>query len=152
MYILSYLLNQDVNLLSWEDQIDEQLFTIMDFLKPRNLSLPISLPHLAMLRWLYRNPVLSISMAAAYSEVSQPAMTQTSQKLEREGWIIRHRDENDQRVVWISLTAEGRKHVERVEAMQHERLRQLIENLSAEDKETLAQILAKIQQNVRQTL
>ncbi len=36
--------------------------------------------------------------------------------------------------------------------MQHERLRQLIENLSAEDKETLAQILAKIQQNVRQTL
>ncbi|HBQ94656.1 MAG TPA: hypothetical protein DD856_06105 [Sulfobacillus sp.] len=105
MYILSYLLNQDVNLLSWEDQIDEQLFTIMDFLKPRNLSLPISLPHLAMLRWLYRNPVLSISMAAAYSEVSPPAMTQTAQKLEREGWIIRHRDENDQRVVWISLTA-----------------------------------------------
>jgi MarR family 2-MHQ and catechol resistance regulon transcriptional repressor len=139
-----------VAVLSLEDQIDEQLFTIMDFLKPRNLTLSISLPHLAMLRWLYRNPVLSISMAAAYSQVSQPAMTQAAQKLEREGWIIRRRDENDQRVVWISLTPEGRKHVESVEAMQHERLRQLIRNLDAEDKESLSRVLAKIQHNVSQ--
>ncbi|MCL4495890.1 MAG: MarR family transcriptional regulator [Firmicutes bacterium] len=136
--------------MSVEDSIDEQLFEIMDFLKPRHLTLPISLPHLAMLRWLYRNPALSISAAAEYSQVSQSAMTQAAQKLEREGWVVRRRDDTDQRVVWISLTPEGRKHVESVEAMQHERLRRLIACLDNTDKENLSQILAKIQQTLRQ--
>lgn len=126
------------------ESIEERLFQIMDYLRPRHFALDVSLPHLAILRWLGRSGPISVSHTAQYAQVSQSAVTQAAKKLEQHGYVTRRRDEHDQRVVWISLTDAGREQVEAFKRMQRERLAILLSALPDEEKRHLAQILSHI--------
>lgn len=120
--------------------IEESLFEIMDHLKPRNFSMIISLPHLAILRWLGNKGRISISAAARLADVSQSAMTQAAQSLEKKGFVCRTRDPHDQRVVWLSLTEAGKAQLEDFKGLQRERLHLLLSTLSAADQDHLLRI------------
>lgn len=121
--------------------IEERLIEIMDHLKPRNFSLTISLPHLAILRWLSNKGRISISVAARWADVSQPAMTQAAQSLEKKGLVRRTRDLQDQRIVWLSLTEVGQAQVEAFKGLQRERLHFLLTSLNEKDQDHLLRIL-----------
>ena len=126
------------------EQIEELLADIMDYLKPRHFTLNVSLPHLAILRWLDRSGPISVSAAAQFADVSQSAITQAAQKLEAKGYVRRTRDQDDQRVVWISLTDSGQHEVQVFKEMQRNRLQTLLAPLKGEEQRALRDILTHL--------
>lgn len=126
------------------EQIEEQLFQIMDYLKPRNFTMSLSPAHLALLRWLDRSGPISVSATAQFADVSQSAITQAAQKLETKGYITRTRDQEDQRVVWISLTDEGRLQVEAFKKLQRNRLQAILKPLDEQQQQAFLNILSNV--------
>ena len=124
--------------------LEDLLFQVMEYLRPRHFSLAISPAQLAVLRWLYRYGPISVSEAAQRARVSQSAMTQTTHRLEREGLVQRQRDQHDQRVVWVSVTETGQQHVVQFETMQRARLRTWVSTLSPNDQDHLSRILQQL--------
>ena len=111
-------------------------------MKPRHLTLGVSLPHLAILRWLDRMGPISISAAAKFADVSPSAMTQAAQKLEQLGLVTRRRDAHDQRIVWLALTEQGSEQVHAVKRLRRQRLHALLTTLDSDDRRQLARILS----------
>ena len=135
---------KDVVITFMTEQIEELLADVMDYLKPRHFTLNVSLPHLAMLRWLDRAGPISVSAAAQFADVSQSAITQAAQKLESKGYVRRTRDRVDQRVVNISLTDTGQHEVQGFKEMQRSRLQTLLAPLKDEEQLALRDILYRL--------
>lgn len=123
---------------------------MIEEIRPRNLGLTTSLPHLTMLRWLVRRGPFSVSEIANISNVSPSAITQACKKLEREGLIKRRRDDRDQRVVWLDVTDKGRGEVRVLELAQRERLSSILAVLSADQKDMLETLLDAVAEPIRQ--
>lgn len=123
---------------------------LIEEIRPRNLKLTTSLPHLTMLRWLVRRGPFSVSEIADISNVSPSAITQACKKLEREGLIKRRRDERDQRVVWLDVTEKGRGEVRVLELAQRERLSSMLRVLSPDQKDMLETLLDAVAEPIRE--
>lgn len=117
---------------------------LMDQVRPRYLTPPVSAPGLTILRWLARRGAVTVSHVAKLAGVSPSAITQATRKLEREGYLARRRDEADQRVVWIDLTERGLQMVDEVRHLQRRRLREILSVLSGEERTELARLLERV--------
>ncbi len=117
---------------------------LMDQVRPRYLTPPVSAPGLTILRWLARGGPVTVSHAAVLAGVSPSAITQATRKLEREGYLARRRDDQDQRVVWMELTERGLQRVSEVRQRQRRRLREILSVLSSEEQTALADLLARV--------
>ncbi|MDA8199356.1 MAG: MarR family transcriptional regulator [Thermaerobacter sp.] len=117
---------------------------LMDQVRPRYLTPPVSAPGLTILRWLARRGAVTVSHVAKLAGVSPSAITQATRKLERAGYLARRRDEDDQRVVWIDLTQRGRQMVDEVRHLQRRRLREILSVLSGEERAELARLLERV--------
>ncbi|HEX5166686.1 MAG TPA: MarR family transcriptional regulator [Thermomicrobiales bacterium] len=87
---------------------------------------------------------LSIGELAARTGVGQSSITTACKRLEKAGLVSRRRDARDERVVRVSLTAEG---VEQVEQWRHAKraaLTQLLEPLTAGERRTLEQLMRRV--------
>jgi DNA-binding MarR family transcriptional regulator len=116
----------------------ERLFATLRRLNP---SQEISLTAASTLRTLERDGPHRISDLAAREGVSQPAMTQLVGRLERDGQVERGADPADGRAVLVRVTAAGRALLRRRRERRADRLHELVEALSAEDR---AAILAAL--------
>ena len=76
--------------------------------------------------------------------IRPPTATNTLQRMERDGWIERHRDSRDQRIVRVYLTEKARSFHEEIREMFRELDRELSSALSAEERETLKSSLLKV--------
>jgi DNA-binding MarR family transcriptional regulator len=91
-----------------------------------------------VLNRLHREGPSRLTVLATKEGVSQPAMTQLIQRMERHGLVSRMTDPEDGRVALVGLTEAGvsvlddRKHVRR------ERLTELLTTLTAEEARALA--------------
>lgn len=83
----------------------------------------------------YRSYTLS-ELAEAHS-VSAPTMSSTISTLEERGWVQRERSTEDRRIVWVSITPEGRRVLDNIQHHVIKRIAALLEHLSDEDKERL---------------
>jgi DNA-binding MarR family transcriptional regulator len=79
-----------------------------------------------------------ITELAAREGITQPAVTQLVNRLERRGWAERRSDPEDRRVVLVSLTAAGQEALERVRAEYRALLHGEVTALDDEEVETLA--------------
>ncbi|KQY86744.1 hypothetical protein ASD24_27255 [Paenibacillus sp. Root52] len=65
--------------------------------------------HGDVLMFLYREEALSIKMLAERVQRTQPTVTVLVNKLEKLGYVERHKSAEDSRVTMIRLTEQGRK-------------------------------------------
>jgi DNA-binding MarR family transcriptional regulator len=79
-----------------------------------------------------------ITELAAREGITQPAVTQLVNRLERRGWVERRTDPHDGRVVLVALTAGGREALERVRAEYRALLHEEMAALDDDEVETLA--------------
>jgi DNA-binding MarR family transcriptional regulator len=84
-----------------------------------------------------REGPIRLTSLAAKEGVSQPAMTQLIQRLERQGLVARLCDPEDGRAALIDITDEGRSLLGARRLARRERLTQLLETLPAEEQYAL---------------
>ncbi len=97
-----------------------------------------------ILRYLKRSPSCTIGQLAQHMNVRSSTMSQMLDRLERERWIRRNAAPDDSRVRIIDLTDEGKKLIQSVESIWHERLAQPMEALSQQEQTQLIELLLKL--------
>jgi DNA-binding MarR family transcriptional regulator len=113
----------------------ERLFSLLRQGNPPN---DISLTAASTLRRLEREGPRRLTELAVAEGVTQPAMTQLVQRLEREGLADRAGDPADGRAVLVRVTPAGIALLQRRRAVRAEHLAALLAELSDEDQALLA--------------
>src|SRR3954471_23106418 len=108
----------------------ERVFSVLRQGNPPN---DISLTAASTLRRLEREGPRRLTELAAAEGVTQPAMTQLAQRLERDGLAERTTDATDGRVVLVRVTQAGRDLLAHRRAVRAEHLAALLRQLSADD-------------------
>jgi DNA-binding MarR family transcriptional regulator len=103
----------------------------------RYLARGTSLTSRTVLRTLTEDGPTRLTELAAATGVSQPAMTQSVGRMEREGLVVRLIDPEDARATLVDITAAGRTVRAELHESQNERLAELLDKLSREDEATL---------------
>ncbi|ADB33321.1 transcriptional regulator, MarR family [Kribbella flavida DSM 17836] len=121
-------------------ELDELTTAIEDFIT-LFIRLPsvrrLSFSSLSVLHTLARRGPLRLTDLTATEQLKQPALTSLVAKLERDGLVSRAPDPSDGRAVLLSLTAAGQQIVDARRASRVERLGQLVDRLSTEERAIL---------------
>ena len=94
-------------------------------------------PEVGLLAALATRPY-RITELAAREGITQPAVTQLVNRLERRGWVERRADPQDGRVVLVALRDEGLEAIDRVRAEYRALLHEEMASLDDDEVETLA--------------
>lgn len=113
----------------------------------RRLSQPseLSLTTVATLSTLEQSGPLRLTELAALEGVTQPAMTQVVSRLAEAGLAGRAADPADGRVVLVHITDAGREAIARRRAVRAERLGELLEQLSPDERAALVAALPAVE-------
>lgn len=103
---------------------------------------------LAALRRAEPSYMLTAGELADQTLVTTGGLTLRVKKLEEEGFVVRHRDANDQRVIHVQLTASGMKLIDIAARSHYENLGRLKADLSAEEAKQLAHLLARLFESI----
>jgi DNA-binding MarR family transcriptional regulator len=139
----------DVSARTKVDQMLDNIFNVIPLfhrtiLKPDHLSFnPMSSDFKAM-RILMRHGPLPMSRIGVWLGISKPNMTSIIDKLMAEGHVERRQDLKDRRVVEVSLTAEGQKHMHNCMREGRESMKIKLSTLSEEEINTLYTSLENI--------
>lgn len=103
--------------------------------------LSISELHILETVWQHQASGCSISDIAQEHQVTLPSMTIAVKKLEKKGYVVKHRSDTDGRVVYVKLTRMGEK-VNSMHRYFHEHMiRAFIKGVDAEQKPVLLSAL-----------
>lgn len=108
----------------------------------------IATPHYMVLKTLATEGPARVSDLASLLGVKNPAASMLVQHLEADGFVERHHDERDNRVVNVSLTHTGEERLAQAEVCRRAMSRKLTEDLSIADLETLRRIIVTIGDSV----
>ncbi|WP_433604669.1 MarR family transcriptional regulator [Dactylosporangium sp. CA-139114] len=120
----------------------ERVFSVLRQGNPPN---DISLTAASTIRRLQQEGPRKLTDLATAEGVTQPAMTQLVQRLEREGLVARSAEPTDRRVVLIEVTQAGVDLLERRRAVRAGHLAGLMAGLSEQDEELLAAALPALE-------
>lgn len=112
----------------------------------KNAHLNISLAQLHMMQAIgrYEDGTATISDLARDLSLSLPTVTVAVNKLEKKGYVVRNRSEEDKRVVFLSLSRQGRK-IDDVHQYIHRKMsRELAKDFDAQEQELLLRGLEKM--------
>jgi MarR family transcriptional regulator, organic hydroperoxide resistance regulator len=106
----------------------------------------ITLEQYWLLRLLRQTPGdgLSIGELAAGTGVGQSSITTACKRLEKAGLVSRKRDTQDERVVRVSLTAEGVAQIEQWRQAKRAALTHLLEPLDVDERRTLELLMRRV--------
>lgn len=108
----------------------------------------ISMAHVETMRFISENVNTTMKEVADYLGVAPPTATTIINHLVKMGLISRSEDENDRRVVHISVSETGKKLIAERSLIVKETLNKTLEVLDDEEKKSLIKILEKISLNV----
>ncbi|UAC01940.1 MarR family transcriptional regulator [Dactylosporangium vinaceum] len=124
----------------------ERVFSVLRQGNPPN---DISLTAASTIWRLQQEGPRKLTDLAAAEGVTQPAMTQLVQRLEREGLARRADDPSDRRVVLVEVTQAGIDLLQRRREVRAAHLAALLEDLSAEDEASIAAALPALERLAR---
>ena len=93
---------------------------------------------------LWQNDGIAQSVLARALHITPPTASSTLQRMERGGWVQRHRDQADQRIVRVYLTDKARRLHEEARASFRELDQEMRAVLTDQEHETLRQALLKV--------
>lgn len=101
---------------------------------------------------LMKEGTLSMSALGSRLYISKPYMTSLVDALIKEGYVVRQPDQSDRRVINISITESGLKHLHKAHNLYKRCVKDLLADLNAQDLEDLCisaekvvSILAKVE-------
>ena len=86
----------------------------------------------------------TVSMASRIMIVSSPNMTGIAKRLEKNGFIIRKNDTNDERVTLLEITPKGKKVLENIRTAHYGNINSYLKGFSENDKKRLLEHLKQI--------
>lgn len=86
----------------------------------------------------------TVSMASRIMIVSSPNMTGIAKRLEKNGFIIRKNDTNDERVTLLEITPKGKKVLENIRTAHYGNINSYLKGFSENDKKRLLENLKQI--------
>jgi DNA-binding MarR family transcriptional regulator len=95
---------------------------------------------------------VSLSDLSERIRAKNSTVTGIIDRMERDGVVVRRRSEEDRRVVYIELTAKGRKLAEGATIDPMQLFRALLEDLPQRDAVDLERIMSRMVRRVRETL
>ncbi|WP_047986002.1 MarR family winged helix-turn-helix transcriptional regulator [Ornithinibacillus californiensis] len=98
----------------------------------------------SIMYYLYKNGVKTQSEIMNYFLVNAPTITRTVKRMEENGWISRVAGQ-DKRERYIDLTDEAKKKYKEIEETVSEHEVVMLANLTTEEKETLLNLLQKLE-------
>lgn len=104
----------------------------------------VSVPQFILLKILADLGKASVSQVAAKLQVTPSAVTYLGDGLVRAELVERIGDQEDRRVVWLTMTEKGRRVFAELQRRRREEIERLTNRLSEEEMETLVTILDKI--------
>lgn len=88
-------------------QLNEHFSTIYYYLHPEQQNPSISHQSVRILQCVHKEKHVTIGDIAIFFNISHNTASEHIKKLERNGWVVKERSSDDQRVVYIRLTDEG---------------------------------------------
>lgn len=85
---------------------------------------------------------------AARLNVTPPSITASIQKMERDGYLTRHPDPKDQRVMRLSLTEKGKSCIQGVRTVARQMEELMFCNMTGEEVALLKRLLLQISDNL----
>jgi len=127
------------------ESIKEVLFKITRQMKGK-MSYTKNLTHLSHLQiqtliFIKKNQKVSMTDIAKYFCIELPSVTSLLNKLSDRKLIIRYEDEQDRRLVMVTLTDSGKILLKQARREQHEKLNEVLSCLSKKEKNDLLLIL-----------
>ena len=104
----------------------------------------ITLPQYSVLRYLLIEGEKAMSSVAEILGVSKPSATGTIDRLIAQGFVSRRHDEKDRRIVWINITARGKKIVSDILRQKHTTIVRIFNSFSPSEREKYLQLFEKI--------
>ena len=92
----------------------------------------------------HNNSIITVSEISKILRVTSPTVTQILKKLEANGFVERHADDTDRRVVRITLTEKGQDVAQQAREEFRTSLDGLIDYLGEEQSTQLADLLSKV--------
>jgi DNA-binding MarR family transcriptional regulator len=86
----------------------------------------------------------TVSMASRIMIVSSPNMTGIAKRLEKNGFIIRKNDTNDERVTLLEITPKGKKVLENIRTAHYGNIDSYLKGFSENEKKRLLEDLKQI--------
>jgi len=97
---------------------------------------------------LWHHDGIPQNMIAQARHVSPATVTSMLQRMERDGWITRARDPEDQRVVRVHLTEKAKTLHEEVQASFRDLEKEVTSVLTKDERETLQELLIKLHEHL----
>ncbi len=101
-----------------------------------------------VLFYLWHHEEASQSDIARAQRISPATVTNTLQRMEKAGWIERHQDSNDQRVIRVRLTARAKALYEEARSQFREMEEEITATLAVEERENLRGYLLRIHERL----
>ncbi|PAD79560.1 MarR family transcriptional regulator [Paenibacillus campinasensis] len=79
-----------------------------------------------------------------YLATSPAAVTMLLDRMEKNGLILRERDEEDRRIVWVTISYKGKEEYKRGLEVRDEYLSQVLSRISSHNQQLLIYLLGKI--------
>jgi MarR family 2-MHQ and catechol resistance regulon transcriptional repressor len=89
----------------------------------------------------------SVTITSKIMLVSGPNMTGVAKRLEKNGFILRKHDSNDERITILEITPKGRRVIENIQTAHDENIANYLEGFSEEDKKGLLENLKRLFNN-----
>ena len=97
---------------------------------------------------LHQRKTISQKELAEQLNVTAPSITSLIQKMEKSGYISRRPDEQDQRVMRLSLTEKGESLVQSVKDVSDRMEQILLEGMSLEEKLLFRRLMLQVNENL----
>lgn len=105
--------------------------------------------HLLMI--LYNHENINQETLAEYLHIDKATVARAIKKLEKEGYVIRKKDENDRRNYHLFLTEKAKKLRPKILSILHQWTQQLLNGINQKDQDHLFKLLEKITSNAIKT-
>ncbi|WP_028610610.1 MarR family winged helix-turn-helix transcriptional regulator [Paenibacillus harenae] len=105
---------------------------------------PLTEGQLNVLELLMQHQPMKPSDLLQYLATTPAAITTLLDRMERNELIERSRDNNDRRIVWVSVSEKGRTEAERGTAIRSQMIEQSLDRISSHNQQLLVYLLGKV--------
>ncbi len=104
---------------------------------------PLSMPQVAVLRWVAQFPGCGVRDIARGLHVTPPTISVSVRRLVEDGWLEQRSDPHDRRARPLYPTAQGRQYLEVLRKHHNRMLKIFLSGLTPDEQETLIDLLGR---------
>lgn len=134
---------------SKQEQILQQFKGLTNQISPKfERCTGISASRYELLSQLYNTDEINQSTLQKAVNIDGAAITRHLKQLETSGMVIRRRNPDDNRVIFVSLTEEGRKRIVEYRKENKGFVKQMLQDFTTEEVDALSDMLERMQTNI----